>query len=110
MADLIEMREEAAAPGLAIYANAPSISMASLTWTRASGEDMLDSAIRLGGVLLYVNAVRVHDVDGIQTATSDPCGFLDDLVAAMDGHGPDRFQTTEIPGHPGDWVVWAVPC
>ena len=62
--------------------------------------------ISVGGALLGLKAIRVHDVDTIQVAFDD--GVSNDLEAVQELAG-GRAQTTRLVGFEGQWVVYAHP-
>jgi hypothetical protein len=76
-------------------------------WEPTDNEATMLGTLRIYGVNHHVTAIQVTDDDeGYQTAVNDPYGRLDDAYAA-DADG--IFQTVEIPGYPGEWVLHITP-
>jgi hypothetical protein len=63
--------------------------------------------VALFGQDLHIYAVRVNDDDEPQEAVHDPCHRLDSLYQ-MDEPG-EPFQSIEIDGFPGRWVLVISP-
>lgn len=53
----------------------------------------------------HVFLVRVKTVDGMQMAVSDPYNRLDDATAGDPGYA----HTVEVPGLPGEYVIFIQP-
>jgi hypothetical protein len=71
-------------------------------------DDVMLGTAEVLGVLYHAQAVRVaEDEHGLQLATLDPCNRFAELCL-MD-HPDGSYQTVEIPGHAGEYVVWLVP-
>jgi hypothetical protein len=85
-----------------------SIDVNALRWERrrARDEDYLIGGLRIGSVNFHAEAIRVHEVEDIQEATNDPNHRLDDLSSLC---GDGAFETVEIDGFPGRWVVYITP-
>lgn len=82
---------------------------AAIEWTHDEDqeEEALFGLVDVFGTLHHICAVRVTtDEQGHQVATKDPYGRLDDAYAL----DPDTiYQTTEIPGRNGEWVLVMSP-
>jgi len=70
-------------------------------------DDVMLGTAEVLGTLFHAQAVRVEDIDGLQTATLDPLNrFLEFCIFdEAEGH----YATVEIDGHAGEYVVWLVP-
>ena len=71
-------------------------------------EDYILGRAEFGEMPFHVEAVRVLETDdGIQVATTEMNERR--LDALHHAHGDGAFQTVEIPGHEGYWVLWITP-
>lgn len=69
---------------------------------------VLIGSARIGGLDLHVFAVEVEvNAEDLQAATGDPLRRLERLDALATPEAP--YETTEIPGYEGQWVIWAEP-
>lgn len=76
-------------------------------WEPTGNEATMLSVIQLYGVRHHVTAIQVKcDVNDYQVAVNDPYDRLDDAYA---GDSDGVFQTIEIPGFKGRWVLHITP-
>lgn len=68
-------------------------------------EDCALGTARIFGVRHHVTFVKVHEVDGVQTATNDPYDRLSDILDGAEGPA----QTVQLPPYEGSWVVGIDP-
>jgi hypothetical protein len=74
-------------------------------FTLYDGEDCALGTVRIFGVRHHVTFVKVHTVDGVQTATNDPHDRLSDILNGSEGPG----ETVQIPSLKGEWIVGVDP-
>lgn len=67
-------------------------------------EDVWLGTLRVFTANVHCYLIRVHEVDGVQQATRDPHGRLNDATNVA---GDGAFETTKVPGLDGDFVVLA---
>jgi hypothetical protein len=70
-------------------------------------EDGLLGTVYIFGVMHHAWFVRVDDTDDDQVATDDPHDRLSEF-RQLDADG-GRFQTVEVPGFPGQYVLVIYP-
>ena len=71
------------------------------------GEAALLGSVYILGVLHHAWFVRVEDRDGEQVTVDDPYGRLEDFYRLDADAGP--FQTVEVPGFEGEYVLVIYP-
>ncbi len=79
-----------------------------IEWTHDATEEeaVLLGVVDLFGVHHHVMAIQVQDNDqGVQEAVKDPYDRLGDACHIDD----TRFQTVELPGRDGAWVLVITP-
>ena len=78
-------------------------------WLRIDdGDVLLGRATSSRRYSLHAYAVRVVvDSNGIQVATNDPENRFEDMATFDSPDG--AYETVEIEGHEGDWVIWLIP-
>lgn len=86
---------------------------ASISWDVSNADKndpcYLMAAVRLLGVDCHLCAIRVeNDETNSSQVAYGPCTY--DLNAMCELTGTSEpFQTTTIPGYPGDWVIHLLP-
>lgn len=70
-------------------------------------EDNLLGSAYIAGAVFHVELISVTKGDGEQEATRDPHGRLADYLDAINPDG--GFQTIELQGLPGQWVLIVYP-
>jgi len=88
------------------HTNEPSYTC-HLDWIREMpDEDVLMGRLQVFGGSMHVFFIRVEtDEHGVQVATNDPHGRLDDAYAA----DPDEaYESVTVPGFDGEYVPFAI--
>jgi len=73
---------------------------------RFEEEEVIHGLIDLFGRTFHIQFIRVQlDEHNEQIATKDPYGRYDDMLRV----DSISFETIELPGYPGDWVMLIHP-